>query len=201
MPRDYKRVLAGAKRAGAQPTGREADVRRAGRSAQRSTWVKPTGFIEIQRQEAADAAGRASACTTGARSICRIRDDEPAAAGRALHGLRHPVLPPGLPARQPDPRLERPRLPRPLAARRSTGCTRPTTSRSSPAGSARRRARARACSASTTIRSRSSRSRSSIIERAFDEGWVVPRSRRRRAPARASRSSAPARPAWRPPSS
>jgi glutamate synthase (NADPH/NADH) small chain len=34
---------------------------------------------------------------------------------------------------------------------------------------------ARACSASTTTRSRSSRSRSSIIDRAFDEGWVVPR--------------------------
>ena len=38
-----------------------------------------------------------------------------ARAGRALHGLRHPVLPLGLPARQPDPGLERPRLPRPLA--------------------------------------------------------------------------------------
>ncbi len=37
--------------------------------------------------------------------------------GRALHGLRHPVLPRGLPARQPDPGLERPRLPRPLARR------------------------------------------------------------------------------------
>ena len=36
-------------------------------------------------------------------------------AGRALHGVRRPVLPPRLPAREPDPRLERPRLPRPLA--------------------------------------------------------------------------------------
>ena len=35
-----------------------------------------------------------------------------ARAGRALHGLRHPVLPRGLPARQPDPGLERPRAPR-----------------------------------------------------------------------------------------
>ena len=35
------------------------------------------------------------------------------------------------------------------AARRSSGCTRPTTSRSSPAGCARRRARRPACSAST----------------------------------------------------
>jgi hypothetical protein len=32
-----------------------------------------------------------------------------------LHGLRHPVLPQRLPAGQPDPGLERPRVPRPLA--------------------------------------------------------------------------------------
>ena len=39
-----------------------------------------------------------------------------------------------------------------LAARPSSGCTPPTTSRSSPAGSARRRARPRACWASTRTR-------------------------------------------------
>ena len=38
-----------------------------------------------------------------------------ARAGRALHGVRGAVLSPRLPAREPDPRLERPRLPRPLA--------------------------------------------------------------------------------------
>ena len=70
-------------------------------------------------------------------------------AGRALHGLRHPVLQQRMPARQPDPRLERPRLPRSLAATRSTACTPRTTSPSSPAGCARRRASRRACSAST----------------------------------------------------
>ncbi len=83
-----------------------------------------------------------------------------AAPGRPLHGLRHPVLPPGLPARQPDPRVERPGLARRLARRPSSACTRPTTSRSSPGGCARRRASRRACSASTSPRSRSSRSRS-----------------------------------------
>ena len=40
-----------------------------------------------------------------------------ARAGRPLHGLRRAVLPQRLPARQPDPRLERPRLPRPLRRR------------------------------------------------------------------------------------
>ena len=43
-----------------------------------------------------------------------------------------PVLPRGLPAGQPDPGLERPRLPRTAGARRSPSCTRPTTSPSSP---------------------------------------------------------------------
>src|SRR5262249_45655670 len=36
-------------------------------------------------------------------------------AGRALHGLRHPLLSPGLPGEQPDPGLERSCLPRRLA--------------------------------------------------------------------------------------
>ena len=63
---------------------------------------KPTGFIEIQRKK------------HPTRPVAeRVHDwrevylpyPEPALAraGRALHGLRHPVLPPGLPARQPDP--------------------------------------------------------------------------------------------------
>ena len=80
--------------------------------------------------------------------------------GRALHGLRHPVLPPGLSAREPDPRLERSRLPRSLAGGHRSAARDQQLSRSSPAGCARRRARARACSASTTTRSRSRRSRS-----------------------------------------
>ena len=93
-------------------------------------------------QEASDAAGRRSGCATGSEVYLPYPRSRAAGAGRALHGLRHPVLPPGLPARQPDSRLERSGLPRPLAARRSIGCTRPTTSRSSPAGCARRRAKA-----------------------------------------------------------
>ncbi|CAA9493345.1 MAG: Glutamate synthase [NADPH] small chain, partial [uncultured Solirubrobacteraceae bacterium] len=38
-------------------------------------------------------------------------------AGRALHGVRRSVLPQRLPGREPHPRLERPRLPRPLPRR------------------------------------------------------------------------------------
>ena len=50
----------------------------------------------------------------------RSADEEHLAnAGRAVHGLRRPVLPVGhrLPDRQPDPRVERPRLSEPLARR------------------------------------------------------------------------------------
>ena len=66
----------------------------------------------------------------------------------------------GCPLGQPDPGLERPRLPRSLARRDRASCTRRTTSPSSPAGCARRRARPRACSRSArATRSRSSRSR------------------------------------------
>ena len=57
-----------------------------------------------------------------ARARGRLQGDLPGPArgrggpaGRALHGVRRAVLPRRLPARQPDPRLERPRLPRPLA--------------------------------------------------------------------------------------
>ena len=59
-------------------------------------------------------------------------------------------------------------------ATRSSGCTPPTTSPSSPGGSARRRARRRACSASTRTRSRSSRSRSRSSTGPGREGWVAP---------------------------
>ena len=62
----------------------------------------------------------------------------------------------GCPLGQPHPRVERPRVPRRLVRRPSSGCTPPTTSPSSPGGCARRPARRPACSASTPTRSPSS---------------------------------------------
>ena len=71
-------------------------------------------FLKITRVPAAGA--------RSARARRRLRRDlrGPArgrgrAPGRPLHGVRRPVLPRRLPARQPDPGLERPRLPGPLA--------------------------------------------------------------------------------------
>ena len=77
---------------------------------------EPTGFLKWGRETPTrrPVAGAPARLARGLRAVRRppARD-----AGRALHGLRHPVLQQRLPARQPDPRLERPRLPRPLARR------------------------------------------------------------------------------------
>ena len=66
--------------------------------------------------EAAVPAGRRAAARL-ARSVSAVSGRRPARAGLAVHGLRDPVLPSGLSARQPDPRLERFRLPRPVGSR------------------------------------------------------------------------------------
>ena len=151
---------------------------------------KITGFLEL----AADPGGRASPPHERVRhyrefilALDRRRGGE---AGRALHGLRHPVLPDRLPGQQHHSGLERPRLPAPVARRARRAALDQQLSRSSPAASARRRARRRARSTSTTIRSASSRSSTSSSTRAGKKAGSC-RSRRRRRPASASRSSAP----------
>ena len=75
----------------------------------------PKGFLTTPRRGARRAVRSTCASRTGTRSTRSSPTTELERAGRALHGLRHPVLPPGLPARQPHPRVERPRLPRRLA--------------------------------------------------------------------------------------
>ena len=76
-----------------------------------------TGFLKHGREtaDAAAGAGAAARLEGGLRAVPRRRRCSTQAG--ALHGLRHPVLQQRLPARQPHPRLERPRLPRPLARR------------------------------------------------------------------------------------
>jgi len=63
---------------------------------------KITGFLEYEREAAAQGAGRRSA-----EALARVRPETPGGAaphpGRALHGLRHPLLPQGLPAREHHP--------------------------------------------------------------------------------------------------
>ena len=132
-----------------------------------------TGLPEVVARQA-DATAGAGAPARLARGVRAVPRGRAAPPGRALHGLRHPVLQQRLPARQPHPRLERPRLPRPAGARRSSGCTRRTTSPSSPAACALRRARPRACSASTSDPVTIKQVEVEIVDRAWAEGWVEP---------------------------
>ncbi len=76
---------------------------------------KITGFLEYRARAAARGGRSPSACSDWRELEGKLAEDELQAAGRALHGLRHPLLSQGLPAREHHPRLERPRVPRPLA--------------------------------------------------------------------------------------
>ena len=80
----------------------------------------------------------------------------------------------GCPLWEPDPGLERPRLPRQVARGDRSARIRPTTSRIHQAGSARRRASRPASWRSTTRPSTIEQIEMAIAERAFEEGWVVP---------------------------
>ena len=141
MPVEYRRALAEmAAGAGAaqQPAPRESEVQ-----GERRLMGKITGFMEIERRDRPYApVPERVKVLQGVHPPAARRGDE--RAGRALHGLRHPVLPDGLPGEQHHPGLERPRVPRPLARGARASCTRPTTSPSSPAACARRRAKRRA---------------------------------------------------------
>ncbi len=77
---------------------------------------KPTGFMEIPRETAPrrPVAERLHDYREVYNPFPILKLQE---QGGALHGLRHSLLSSGLPAREPDPRLERPRLSRPVAHR------------------------------------------------------------------------------------
>ena len=174
MPHDYKRALAELAAAGngTSTTHDDHPVSTAGE-----------GFVTTESEEAAERGDGRLMGELGAfikldrvenperdpararPRLPRVRRDAPArraaGAGRALHGVRRPVLPQRLPAQQPDPGLERPRLPRPLARGDRAAPPHEQLPRLHRAASARRRARPRACSRSARARpSRSSRSSS-----------------------------------------
>ncbi len=96
-----------------------ADARRArsgARAAGDAGMTDPRGFLQIQRRLAPLPAGRGAHPRLRRAARPRARGAR-TRAGPALHGLRRAVLPSGLPALEPDPRVERPRAPRRLAAR------------------------------------------------------------------------------------
>ena len=169
MPDDYRRVLD--EQAGARRRAGRGQLHERSRDA---LMGELGGFMRIGRapipeRDALERAGdyrEFTAHPAGGRA---------ARPGRALHGLRRAVLPQRLPARQPDPRLERPRLPRPLARTRSASSTSTNnfpefTGRLCPAP----------CEAACVLEINEGDAvtikqiENAIINRAFDEGWVRP---------------------------
>ena len=84
----------------------------------------PRGFLKVARAKTSRSRDR-GARRRLARDHDRAVAGASSGAGVALHGLRHSVLPSGLPAREPDPRVERPRLSRPHR-RRARACSQET---------------------------------------------------------------------------
>ena len=118
MPHDYKRALAEQLAARARPRWppRQPAATPGYAAGGPSSRGRARRFLRLERVgfEKRDPRERVH----DYRQYFSLPDDRDAARpGRALHGLRRAVLPRGLPARQPDPGLERPRLPRPLARR------------------------------------------------------------------------------------
>ena len=74
---------------------------------------KTTGFLEWQRESPPKRRQRPGPARHAGVHPPAVRGAEPP-AGRPLHGLRHSLLSPGLPAGEPHSRLQRPRLARAL---------------------------------------------------------------------------------------
>ena len=118
MPRDYKRAArcrarGSRARAGLAPPRlrRRTEVP----AARGGLHGRPAGLPRSRARRLRQARPGRARARLPTQYFDAARRGGAARPGRALHGLRRPVLPRGLPARQPDPRLERPRLPRRLA--------------------------------------------------------------------------------------
>ena len=194
MPRDYKRVL----EAQARTAAARRDARRSSRLTGSRPMGKATGFLEIARAEAAGAAGRRAPArlARGLRAVSRRRAH---GSGRALHGLRHSVLPSAAARSATSFRTGTIWC---TANRWRTAIDRLHATNNFPEFTGR------LCPAPcegacvlginndpVTIKS----IEVAIIDRAFDEGWVAAQAAGAGAPASASRSSGRARRASPPP--
>ena len=137
------------------------------------------GFLKHDRASADPPRPCRCGSRTGTRSTSRSRRRQLRDPGQPLHGLRHPVLQQRLPARQPHPRLERPRLPRPVARGHRPAARHqqlPRVHRPALPGAVRGGVRARHQPADpVTIK----QVEVEIIDRAWAEGWVDAGARRR----------------------
>ncbi len=200
MPRDYRRVLE-VRRPGRARRASTPTAATSGRGSWRRLVADPRGLPDRPRPRAAARGGRSRCGSwTGARSTRQQDADRAAAPGRPLHGLRHPVLPPGLPAGQPDPGVERPGLARGLGGRDRAAARDqqlPGVHRPALPGAVRDRLRARHQPAAGDDQAgRGQHHRAGLRRPATSR-----RSRRSGSAGARSRWSAAGRPAWPPPSS
>ena len=107
--------------AGSRPAPRARAASRLVLATQKLDGITGRGTNGQARRLSQVSAGRAAGARSAraGRRLPRVHGHGRAAgapgAGRAVHGVRRPVLPQRLPARESDPGVERPRLPRPLA--------------------------------------------------------------------------------------
>ncbi len=163
------------------------------------TWVTHDRVPEA-RTRAAAAARRAGAAEGLARGLRAVPDRAHPHPGQPVHGLRHPVLQQRLPARQPHPRLERPRLPGPLARGHRPAARHqqlPRVHRAAVPGAVRGGLRARHQRRPGHHQAGRGRDHRPGLVRGLGRAACA----RACAPASGWRSSARARPAWPPPSS
>jgi glutamate synthase (NADPH/NADH) len=116
MPRDYKRVLEAMERARADGVDVDAAVMASVAPVPSSTTPHREEGLSHGRPHRLPAARSCAAAAAARRrphprlegGLRGVPDRAPARAGLPVHGLRHPVLPQRLPAREPHPRVERP---------------------------------------------------------------------------------------------
>ena len=161
---------------------------------------KPTGFLEFQRLPKRHMRPSPSASGNYKEFVLHLSRRGGQGAGRALHGLRHPVLHERLPGQQHHSRLERPGLPRQnwreaLEALHSTNNFPEFTGRICPAP----------CEAACTLNINNDAVgiksiEHAIIDKGWEKGWVVPQPAAHKT-GKKWPSSVPARPGWPPRSS
>ena len=133
---------------------------------------KPTGFMEYPR-ELPDRRPIDERVHDYLEVYNPFSEEKLKAQSGAVHGLRHPLLPPGLPSGKPDPGLERPGVPRPVAHGHRPAARHEQLSR------VHRQALPSPCEASCVLGINNDpvaikQIEASIIERAWEDGWVRP---------------------------
>ena len=116
MPKDYKPRAAAIARRSARRLSDERQPNDPSLAGDEHRWVRADRLPRDRAPRAAYEKVEAR-LKTWKEFVMPLPPAEVGRQARALHGLRHSVLPQRLPGQQPDPGLEQPGLPRPVARR------------------------------------------------------------------------------------